>query len=207
VVVLLVQGGIVTAPACTFIVSAFNRPTELKLCLLSLVLQTRIDWLAIVTDNANSSTYRDLNEEAVRWVGDDRIQHHYTGDRANNCYASAEIGASIVAGGWLGFPSDDSYFVSEYLERMLEVEQDLDCIYSDVLYDRRLAGRRAVLSTEPREGCIDKTAFLVRREKFIGFPDQPADGSSSSADGKAIERMVAMGYRMRKIDECLVVHS
>src|ERR1700688_4633721 len=147
--------------ACTFIVSAFNRPTELKLCLLSLVLQTRIDWLAIVTDNANSSTYRDLNEEAVRWVGDDRIRYTYTGDRANNCYASAEIGASMVAGGWLCFPSDDSIYCNDFLERMLEVEQDLDLVYCDVLYDRRLAGRRAVLSTEPREGAIDKTCFAV----------------------------------------------
>ena len=193
--------------ACTFIVSAFNRPTDLKLCLLSLVLQTRTDWSAIVTDNANSSTYRDLNEEAVRWVGDERIEYVYTGDRANNCYASAEIGASMVAGGWLGFPSDDSYYVPEYLERMLEVEQDLDFVFCDVLYDRRLTGRRAVLSTEPREGAIDKTCFLVRREKFIGFPDQPASGGSSSADGKAVERMVALGYRMRRVDECLVVHS
>lgn len=192
-----------TTPACTFVVSAFNRPTELKLCLLSLVLQTRTDWSAIVTDNSPDG----MNEEAVRWVGDDRIQYHYTGDRANNCYASAEIGASMVAGGRLGFPSDDSVYCPEFLERMLEVEQDADCIFCDILYDRRLTGRRAVLFAEPREGAIDKTCFLVRREKFIGFPDQPAAGGSSPADGKAVERMVALGYRMRHVDECLVIHN
>jgi len=197
----------VTAPACTFIVSAFNRPTELKLCLLSLVLQTRIDWLAIVTDNASDSLYQDLNEEAVRWVGDDRITYMHTGRNCVSCYHSGEVGAIEATGNWLIFPSDDSYYCPEFLERMLEVEQDADCIFCDVLYDRRLAGRRAVLSTEPREGAIDKICFAVRRDKFIGFPDQPADGRSFPADGKAIERMVASGYRMRKIDECLVVHS
>jgi len=197
----------VTASACTFVVSAFNRPTHLELCLLSLCLQTRTDWTAIVTDNADSSVYSEMNEDAVRRVGDGRIAYRYTGSTCPSCYHSAEAGAARATGTYLSFPSDDSYFVPEFLERMLESADGADLIYCDVLYDRRLTGRRAALQCEPRVCAIDKTSFLVRRDKFIGFPDKRNDGMACPADGQAIERMIQLGYGHRHVDECLVVHN
>lgn len=195
------------ALACTFIVSAFNRPTELKLCLLSLILQTRRDWTAVITDNSKHPDMSAAFSDVILDLSDPRLHYLYTGDRANNCYASAEIGAQAATGTWLIFPSEDSYMVPEFLERMLEAEQDVDLAYCDILYDRRLSGRRAVLSCEPVVAAIDKTCFAVRREKFIGFPDQSADGHACPADGQAVERMVALGYRMRHVEECLCVHN
>ena len=195
-------------PVCTFVVSAFNRPVELKLCLLSLVCQSRVDWSAIVTDNAMDSTYRDLNRDAVEWVGDPRIQYAYTGDQAKNCYISANIGAQEAEGEWLAFPSDDGYVCPWYLERMLRRAADLDLVYCDIVLGSAQSHR--FLSQQPRCCEIDKTGFSVRREWFNrvgGFVIENVDGGASTADGQFIERVVAAGARHGKVDEVLVVHN
>ncbi len=194
---------------CTFIVSAFNRPTDLKLCLLSLVLQSRTDWSAIVTDNANSSTHRDLNEEAVRWVGDDRISYLYTGDRANNCYWSANLGAVEATGTWICTPSDDSYYSPRFLERMLRgTADDLDLIYCDMAWGGPALPYR-ILDVQPRCCEIDKTGFLVRREWFqkVGGFGQANEALPSVADGELVEKLVAAGARHGKVAELLATHN
>lgn len=198
-----------STPICAFIVSAHSRPVELNLCLLSLVCQSFPDWVAIVTDNSDSSTYRDLNFEVVTRLNDRRISYAHTGSSCPSCYHSAEVGAALVPvnAPWLAFPSDDSYLCPDFLERMAQNSEDIDLLYCDVLYDRRLTGKRDVLRVRPHVGFVDKTSFMVRREKFIGFPDKRQDGLPCVADGAAIERMVSLGYRHCRVDECLVVHS
>jgi hypothetical protein len=150
-----------------------------------------------------------MNETAVRWVGDDRISYLYTGKDSRSPYHSAEAGARVSESIWLAFPSDDSYFVPEFLERMLEFVDDVDLRYCDILYDRRLAGRRGVLCTEPRVCAIDKTSFLVRREWFDkvgGFAGENRP-FPCPADGEFIEKLVAAGARHERVAECLLVHN
>ena len=192
-----------TTPSCTFIVSAFNRPVHLRLCLLSLVVQTRKDWSCIVTDNSKT----ERNRVAVNEIGDSRIAYIPTGEFCPSCYHSAEVGAVLATGEWLAFPSEDSYYCDDFLERMIEESSDADFVHCDLLYDKRLTGRRVAMRSEPKNGFIDKTNWIVRRSKFIGFPDKRDDGSPCPADGQAVERMVALGRRTKHVPEILCVHN
>ena len=181
----------------TFLLSAYDRPATLWVSLGSLINQEEKDWECIVLDNNPDG----LNRKVVDAIRDERI--HYTRPLTKGCYHSSEVGAKWAKGDWLCFPSDDSYYCPEFIERMTE-DGGVDLVYCNLLYDKRLRGRRAVLDVAPFECMIDKTCFIVKREKFIGFS---AKDDTPNADGRAIEAMIRMGYRHRKVHEVLVVHN
>lgn len=127
-----------------------------------------------------------------------------------DCYWSAEWAVSTLPliSTWLCCASDDSYYCPEFVERMTDVPPEIDLVYCDILYDRRWAGWRKVMPSAPIEGSIDKTSFIVRRSRWIGFPDK-RDGvrGTANADGRAVEEMARREYRMRHIPEPLVIHN
>ncbi len=199
-------------PKVTFLLSAFDRPHFLWASLGSLIAQSDPSWECKVLVNRQEMLTPHL--QIVRVMCDKRISIAYSGDVSNHvwdCYWSAEWAfANLpVKGEWICCASDDSYYCPEFVERMTGVPPEIDLTFCDVLYDRRYGGRRQVLDSQPVEGGIDKTNFMVRRGKWIGFPDKrtPGGGGTNNADGKAVEDMARRGYKMRKILECLAVHN
>jgi hypothetical protein len=75
------------------------------------------------------------------------------------------------------------------------------------VYDARLTGKYALLRQEPREGVIDKTAFLLRRDLFTGFPGKPVGDAPANCDGKLVEQLVSAGVVHGKVDEVLLFHN
>jgi len=60
----------------------------------------------------------------------------------------------------------------------------------------------------PHVGGIDKTGFLVRRDRFTGFPKKNTDvPGPCAADGELVAALVKCGVRHGKAAGILVVHN
>ena len=191
-------------PLVTFVVSAFNRPKALNLCLLSLILQVEENWEAIVTDNSTDPMMNAKHKDVCRI--DSRIRYLYTADVAGICcYDSANYAVQFAKGEWLGFPSDDAYFTPEYAAKLLRKakEDDLELVYSDLVMTGPNDG--GVLDCKAMACHIDKINFLIKKSKFIPFPR--INGEFHSADGWLIAELVARGIREGKVGHPLAVHN
>jgi len=196
----------------SFVITAFNRPKALRTCLSSLVQQTWDAWEALVVDNSDSEPDRLDNIDLCSM--DRRIHHCRMGDDAQiegamhkySLYKATEIGVANTSGEWLCFPSDDSYYVPWFVERMMAAAQGKhwDLVYCDLIAGG--AGGHWVLEASPKRCCIDKTSFLLRREWFHGFPDATGE-SYADADGRMIEELVERGIRHGRVSQVLAVHN
>jgi len=121
------------------------------------------------------------------------------------------MGAKIAQGEFLCLPSDDSYYVPKFAEKMLNAaaQNSWDWVYCDIVYDERCGhGRYTQVETLPRLGWIDKMSFILRRNKFPGFPNKPDRDEPSCCDGHLAEELVVNPYvRHGKVMDCLGVHN
>lgn len=185
----------------SFIVSAFNRPHMLNVCLASLQNQTWADRQVIVADNSRMHFLDQGHEPYARRYGG---QHVFT-TGARDCYESANMVAKseFVSGQYLCFPSDDCYYAPRFLELMLRHGDGADLIYCDCVWDGRGYGpgeELIHLDCAPRRGKIDKGGFLVNRELFLGLGGfQGPFGVDRCEDGLFIERVVASGASIKKV--------
>lgn len=188
----------------SFIVSAYNRPKALVLCLQSLILQTFTDWEAFVMDNSDNEAISEAHWAACGV--DPRVRYIYTPEgHRDSCYHSSTYGArNLARGEWLSFPSDDSYFVPQYAERMMAVADkntNLGFLYCDMVWGHDTV--HEWMECLPVRGRIDKTNFMVRRDKMPGF--NTVDIKLS--DGILIEHLVHSGVPHEKVPQPLVVHN
>ncbi len=206
----------------SFIVSAWARPEALRTCLSSLVQQTFTDFEVIVMDNAISEEIRKKHWDLC--LMDDRIRyvHSYAMSVSRiSCYYSGQFGAEISRGEWLCFPSDDSYYVPTFAEKLLAAgETATDCdiptgpgtdplalVCSDFVWGRH--NHWSYCDGGPQMAHIDKTTFIIRSEWFrkIGWPYKHPQGGNSNSDGLLAEELVARGGRVGRVVEILVVHN
>ena len=182
----------------SFIVSAFDRPDHLTCLLYSLKVQTRGDFECIVTDNAPLDMIAAHQASIVRTM-DERFS--YTRPLMRDSYESANWGAERARGEYLCFPSDDSYYGNRFLDLVFRRGGDADLIYFNCVWDGH-PGKQEFefmhLETELRMNKIDKSGFLLRRERFLGFPGP--FGTSRAADGMLIEQVVRQpGLTSKKV--------
>jgi glycosyltransferase involved in cell wall biosynthesis len=186
----------------SFIVSAHDRPIALRLCLLSLILQKYTDWEMIVVDNAETDEIARQHEDACSM--DARIKYLRTG--CTTCYESSEIGAGIAKGDWLCFPSDDSYYLPEFAGKLISHAEanKLELVYCDLV----MAGEEncIVLNCQPKCCHIDKTNFMLKRNRMIPFPGK-VPGERSCSDGLLIDELMGLGIRQGKVPQPLCVHN
>lgn len=170
----------------------------LPIVLHSLAVQTFPDFEVIVTDNSSSQK---TNNRIVNSL-DERFRHVDTSSLdPGGCYAAANWAVEQECKGeFLCFPSDDSYYVPVFAERMLNSGTDL--VYCNMVYDARFNGQcYAPVNVLPMLNSIDKTGFIVRRSKFQPF------NISEKADGELIELLVSQGISHAKIPDVLMVHN
>lgn len=185
-------------PKCSFIVSAYDRPDALALLLLSLKLQTEPDFEVIICDNAApgfmnfSKTVREIVRDDIRF----RLRWTY-GRGCRNCYQSANWETEEATGDYLCFPSDDGYYVPNFLKFMLKTGADLiTCDWvtdvrasyaiSEVIPEGTVLGYD-IRHAKPCVNWIDKGGFLVRRSKFQPFPWEE---NIITADGLMVSRLL-----------------
>lgn len=203
-------------PRISYIVSAYDRPKSLRGCLDSLLVQTDQDFEVYVMDNATVQEIHVEQEEYVQSLKDDRFHYVHTGAmNIGDCYWTGDYAvANLVTGEFVCFPSDDSYYVPKFGERMYRaaVQNHWDLVYCKMLYDDRLPDNRGeydILDVLPVVCRIDKTGFIVRRSKFIPFPGKnPADVTAPCcADGWLVQALVKSGIRHGKVRGVYVVHN
>lgn len=194
--------------AISFIVSAYNRAPELAACLASLALNP--PGKLVVVCNATDPRQLEAHRHIANQFSAVFIETAIHG--ATCCYSASEIAANlggIAETEWLCFPSDDSLYVQDFAKIMLAtaVKHNADLVYCDCVY--RVGSEQndwpayTILDVSPRMGRIDKTCFIVRRNKFKGFPPH----ARGWRDGALIEQLIAEGIRHAKAPGVLVVHQ
>jgi len=200
----------------TAIVTSFNRPEELKVCLGSLCNQRKssnrdesLYATIIVTDNTASP----LNHIIENICYDYDVKYVYT--NTTDCYTAAEMVIDHVTTDFICFPSDDNYYVPEFAYRMLKYADTYGCdfVYCDMLYDPRYygswTGKYTVVDCKPKVNYIDKGGFIIRKQLFEslgGFPNKPHN-PRSAADGQLAELVVKCGAKVGKVQEILFFHG
>ena len=192
---------------CSFIVSTYNRPRVLEGVLTSLAQQTEQSFEVIVADNSDNPSCIVGNHEAVARY-DDRFRLIET--RLSDCYRSANAAAQFAIGEYVCFPSDDCYYCPRFLEQLIQRGRSSDLIYCNCIWDGLgSAYPGSILVARLCLGGIDKGGFLLRRWKFTGFPEPPADRADRvwPGDGIMIEQLVKAGVHSTKVDQVLWVHN
>ena len=204
-----------SSPKVSYIVSAYDRPQALRCCLASLQCQSDPDFEVIIADNATTEQLHQEHWEMMYRMYDPRFRHLDTAKVATSpawdCYWSAEAVVEHEAKGeWIVLPSDDSYYTPVFQATMLKAAEanNWDLAYCDMLYDRRGHGKYHHKTVAARSCEIDKTCFMLKREKWIGFPTKPTEAlAASCCDGEMIEELVRRGVRHGRVDELLCVHN
>lgn len=191
----------------SYIVSAHNDLERLPCCLWSLRAQTDQDFEVIIADNSETPKMRNaIYALATSILPDVR----YMATSQPECFHAANAVASEARGEFLCFPSDDSYYMPVFGEEMLKAAFDADFLMCHMVYDKRCGhGRYTAIPQEPKRFWCDKTGFIIRKEKFTGFPNIKLTGSREemSADGEMAELLVSQGVSWKVIPDVLVVHS
>jgi glycosyltransferase involved in cell wall biosynthesis len=188
----------------SFIVSAYDRPATLPVCLASLHVQVHKSIEVIVTDNSADPSIQRQHQAACAQFG-----ARYLNVQAKSCYHSAEVGATQAQGEFLCFPSDDSYYVPIFAHRLLKEARvrHADLVYCEMLYGHVVPETPYyTFQVQPKLGSIDKTGFILRRSRFKRFPGK-LDVGPCGADGMLIDELIHSCIRHYKIPEILVVHN
>jgi Glycosyl transferase family 2 len=194
-------------PDISFIVTAWGkrRPEALPVLLACLRAQTFKNWEALVLDSAYPLHHTSIFAE------DDRFHcfHHPLGKihERHEMYHVTEWGAERALGRYLCFASDDSYYCPWFIERMVSYtdREQLDLVLCDlVLGSPQVHG---VIDSKPFIGAVDKTNFIVRRDKMIPFPGKDDPAKWAQADGAFVEKLVTDGARWGKVNQVLAVHN
>jgi GT2 family glycosyltransferase len=205
-------------PDITYIVSAFNRPVMLPVCLWSIKGQSHSDFECIVTDNAESDALAKQQERMVKGLNDHRFRYVRTANKTkvSDCYWSAEWANQHMASGrWLCFPCDDTYLVPEFAQRMLvaAAKENADYVFVKhiVASPEALGGPDTGYAVwSQRLHRTAKTSFIVKRRVFDevgGFQGKMDRAGTVNADYFFSSQMVKAGKKIAMVSECLVVHN
>jgi GT2 family glycosyltransferase len=178
-------------PLVSIIVSAYQRPRQLRICLASLLAQSYENLeLIVVHDGPDDGTVRAAVQLAVNG-GAARVQFVETPERKNDWgNSSKEYGAHEFARGeWIGYANDDNYYTPLYVETLIATAEDTGAgfVYSDFVHSHRGWG---VLDVRPELCRIDVSGWLARREAVLAAP-WPANKADPVADGHHVVAIAA----------------
>ncbi len=200
-------------PDLTYIVSAFNRPFMLPVCLWAIKGQTHQDFECIVADNAEDNAIAKWQEKFVKSLEDPRFKYVRTATKTevSDCYWSAEwVVTHMARGQWLCFPCDDTYLVPEFATRMRmrAVEFDADMVIcGDVVLGPQGNGRVGYKHWKMEPGRASKTTFIVRKSKFPGFTGKLRMEGATMADWQLTRDMGRRGLVTVLPDQLMCVHN
>ena len=206
----------VPIPDITYIVSAFNRPWMLPVCLWSIKGQSHTRFECMVTDNATDRGVARQHRAAVAALADPRFRYLPTAGRiaVSDCYWAAEYAIDHHARGhWLCFPCDDTYYVPQFGQRMLAAAYANGwdfAIAGQAVVGPEASGNSGYRVWEMSPGKSIKTSFMVRRDTWerVGrFAAKPNVSAAMAADYAFSAQVQAAGVRWGKVDEVLLVHN
>ncbi len=198
----------------TYIISAFDRPTMLAVCLWSIKGQSHENFECIVADNADDPAIAAQHARVVRDMRDARFRHVRTFKKipVSECYWAGEwVAQHLAKGRWLCFPCDDCYYLPEFAKLMLTAavaEQSKIVMSEFVLMGPEAAGGSGVYQrwkSIPHK--LIKSAFLIQRSAFPGFKEKPKASMPSAADTALGTELVRAGFKFAVCQAMTVVHN
>lgn len=205
----------IPVPDVTYIVSAYNRPLMLPVCLWSIRGQTHQNFELIVTDNAIDNGIAAQHEAAVKAMHDPRFRYVRTADKikVSDCYYAAEWAiANMARGTWLCFPCDDTYLMPEFASRLLAAafQHGWEFVYCKQVVVGPVASGGAgyyLWNMDLVRMMTLKTSFLIRTTSFPGFAAKPNESLPAAADYYLGMQMQARGAKIGSVDQIMVVHN
>jgi glycosyltransferase involved in cell wall biosynthesis len=201
-------------PDISYIVSCYNRPELLPICLHSLKVQTHKNFEVIVTDNAKDSKVANRHKQIVAELNQGDGRFRYLKTNGKDCYWSAETGVKKARGNWYCFPCDDIYYVPQFGHKLLSaaVKNQWDFVTAG----RVIIGPDACGFDEYHVWRLGrplfptgKAEFLIKANRFRGFPGKAPTSVSVNCDrvlGQQImfeDSDIPWGV----VDEVLLVHN
>jgi glycosyltransferase involved in cell wall biosynthesis len=202
------------SPEISYIVSCFNRPLMLPVCLWSIKGQTHQDFEVIVTDNSVDDSIAAKHEQAVEDLRDPRFRYFRTAKKikVSDPYYSAEWAIKHEAKGrWYCFPCDDTYYVPQFAQRLLvaSYKNQLDFVMCGTPVVSPLSAGRC-RTYDLWDLGIDtsiKPAFIVKSARFTGFHGKPNAPGAAAADCAVGREMCDRGIPWGVVNEVLLVHN
>lgn len=201
-------------PEVSYIVSLYNRPALLAVCLWSLKSQSHEDSEVIVTDNTTDAKIAKQQREFIAGLEDSRFRYVPTAGKikVSDCYWSAEYGVKLARGRWLCFPCDDCYYPPEWAQRMLGAavmnNWDLALCEKSVCGPEPCgADRYMVLNLGNERFPGYKPSFLIRKSKFDGWLNKPVVPACSGTDRTTLQYLVRSGIRWGAVRDVFYVHN
>jgi glycosyltransferase involved in cell wall biosynthesis len=201
-------------PDISYIVSCYNRPDLLPVCLYSLKVQTHKNFEVIVTDNAIDKKIAAKHKAVVAQVNDGDGRFRYLKTNGKDCYWSAETGVKQARGAWYCFPCDDVYYVPHFGQKLLGAAVSNQ--WQFVTAGKIIIGPDAcgfdgynVWQLGRPLFPTGKVEFLIRADIFKGFPGKSPKSVSVNCDRVIGQQMMfsAQAVPHGVVDECLVVHN
>lgn len=184
----------------SYIVSLYNRPTLLPVCLASIASQTHQDYEVIVTDNTTDNKIARMHAaEVAHFNRKHKGKFHYIRTagkiKVSDCYWSAEYGMKQAVGRWLVHPCEDNYYPPEWTQRMLmeAAGKNLDLVLCGIsMCGPEPCGSNMYfpieLGTEFMPGF--KPSFIVKRSRFPQWLNKPLIGACAGVDRTTLCYMV-----------------
>lgn len=201
-------------PDISYIVSCYDRPKLLPVCLYSLQAQTHEDFEVLVTDNATDPRIAAQHRRAVEQLCDDRFRYFRTAGKVkvSDCYWSAEWAVKIASGKWFCFPCDDSYYAPEFGQRMLGAAyaNAWRFVSCNAIIGPEASGGSGYALWKMPLGKVTKTCFLIHSETFhkLGqFAGKPSISQAMAADYALSALVAKRRIRAGNIDHVMVVHN
>jgi glycosyltransferase involved in cell wall biosynthesis len=200
-------------PDISYIVSAYDRPELLPVCLWSIKAQTHQDFEVIVTDNATDKKIAAKHKAIVASMKDARFKYVRTAGKikVSDCFWSAEYAVKKMARGkWYCFPCDDTYYAPEFAQRMLAAAYAHN--WEFVLCGKPVVGPAASggagywIWESPIHRSI-KTAFMVKASRFGSFENKPHKSMAANADYAFGMQMQKYGVRCGIVNEPMMFHN
>ena len=157
------------------VIPTYNRVSDLKRALRSVIAQTHTNWEAVVVDNYSN----DDTEEMVRALGDSRIAFHRM--RNEGVIASSRnCGIQYCRGEFVAFLDSDDWWTADKLAVALEyLRGGADIVYHDLRIITKSAQRLSLKKTQARQvispvysdlivngNAIATSSVVVRRQRL-----------------------------------------
>lgn len=192
------------------IVTTYNRPNELKICLDRIVKQSYDNLEIIVVDQMSIAN---IDEYLI----DKRISFYQNDDGTKLISSNRNFGLSKATGEFVAFCDDDDFWHHDKIEKQMklatEINRDLVVVHSNAvvrrtngMYLRELRSRRIDgFGDFIRENPIIHSSVLVKNTSDLDFTMMPI--FRASEDFEQWLRLLSKGYKFIHINESLLTYT
>ena len=150
----------------SIIIASYNSESVIRVVLDSIVKLNIPNWECIVVDGLSHDNTISIVEEYAN--KEPRIR--YVSEKDHGIYDAFNKGWQLATGKWVYYIGSDDELIPSGIEKLLEVSQDQDCVYGEVLL-RNEDGNITYFKSKPSKVlptamCCGHQALIMKRSKI-----------------------------------------